>query len=135
MQRLDDFSFGGSKAEAEEDWLQSFTVKDIVFFSCRFTCELNEPEEGVAPTDSRLRPDQRLMEEGKWDEANVEKVRYRNPVYRYVEKTGVAEPVYFCTAPALDCHKFRLRVLLRPFSPLFWKNSKIFMLFKNINNH
>ncbi len=41
---------------------------------CRFTCELNEMEEGVAPTDSRLRPDQRLMEEGRWDEANVEKV-------------------------------------------------------------
>lgn len=32
--------------------------------------QLNEPEEGVAPTDSRLRPDQRLMEDGKWDEAN-----------------------------------------------------------------
>lgn len=32
--------------------------------------QLNEPEEGVAPTDSRLRPDQRLMEEGFWDEAN-----------------------------------------------------------------
>lgn len=37
--------------------------------------QLNEPEEGVAPTDSRLRPDQRLMEEGKWDEANDEKLR------------------------------------------------------------
>lgn len=37
--------------------------------------ELNEPEEGVAPTDSRLRPDQRLMEEGRWDEANAEKQR------------------------------------------------------------
>lgn len=33
-------------------------------------CQLNEPEEGVAPTDSRLRPDQRLMENGLWDEAN-----------------------------------------------------------------
>ncbi|XP_075591788.1 LOW QUALITY PROTEIN: oxysterol-binding protein 1 [Dermatophagoides farinae] len=32
--------------------------------------QLNEPEEGVAPTDSRLRPDQRLMEECRWDEAN-----------------------------------------------------------------
>ena len=32
--------------------------------------QLNEPEPGVAPTDSRCRPDQRLMEEGKWDEAN-----------------------------------------------------------------
>ena len=37
--------------------------------------ELNEPEDGVAPTDSRLRPDQRLMEDGQWDEANAEKVR------------------------------------------------------------
>ena len=32
-------------------------------------------EEGVAPTDSRLRPDQRLMELGRWDEANLEKER------------------------------------------------------------
>lgn len=37
--------------------------------------QLNEPEEGVAPTDSRLRPDQRLMEVGSWNEANLEKVR------------------------------------------------------------
>ncbi|XP_030625250.1 oxysterol-binding protein 2 isoform X2 [Chanos chanos] len=36
---------------------------------------LNEPEEGVAPTDSRLRPDQRLMEAGLWDEANAHKQR------------------------------------------------------------
>ena len=38
-------------------------------------CQLNEPEDGVAPTDSRNRPDQRLMESGLWDEANTEKVR------------------------------------------------------------
>lgn len=37
--------------------------------------QLNEPEEGVAPTDSRKRPDQRLMEMGRWDEANEEKLR------------------------------------------------------------
>lgn len=37
--------------------------------------QLNEPEENLAPTDSRLRPDQRLMEDGKWDEANEEKLR------------------------------------------------------------
>ncbi|XP_037974203.2 oxysterol-binding protein 1 isoform X4 [Plutella xylostella] len=37
--------------------------------------QLNEPEPGVAPTDSRLRPDQRLMEEGLWDDANNEKLR------------------------------------------------------------
>ena len=29
----------------------------------------------MAPTDSRHRPDQRLMEHGLWDDANVEKVR------------------------------------------------------------
>ena len=37
--------------------------------------ELNEDEPGVAPTDSRRRPDQRLMEAGRWDEANQEKLR------------------------------------------------------------
>lgn len=36
---------------------------------------LNEEEEGVCVTDSRLRPDQRLMEAGRWDEANAEKQR------------------------------------------------------------
>ena len=39
-----------------------------------FTCSLNEPEEGVAPTDSRLRPDQRVMELQDFDKANDEKV-------------------------------------------------------------
>ena len=38
-------------------------------------CQLNEPEDGVAPTDSRLRPDQRLMEQGDWDAANAQKLR------------------------------------------------------------
>lgn len=38
-------------------------------------CQLNEVEEGVAPTDSRFRPDQRLMENGEWDKANAEKLR------------------------------------------------------------
>lgn len=37
--------------------------------------QLNEMESGVAPTDSRNRPDQRLMENARWDEANAEKVR------------------------------------------------------------
>uniref|UniRef100_A0A915PTZ6 Oxysterol-binding protein n=1 Tax=Setaria digitata TaxID=48799 RepID=A0A915PTZ6_9BILA len=41
----------------------------------KLAIELNEPEEGVAPTDSRLRPDQRLMEEGKWNEANEMKLK------------------------------------------------------------
>ena len=41
----------------------------------KFAIELNEDEPDIAPTDSRRRPDQRLMEEGLWDEANQEKLR------------------------------------------------------------
>ncbi|KAG1705475.1 Oxysterol-binding protein 1 [Nymphon striatum] len=41
----------------------------------QFACQMNEMEENVCITDSRLRPDQRLMEIGKWDEANHHKVR------------------------------------------------------------
>lgn len=48
---------------------------DKYYMFTKFACELNETEDGVAPTDSRLRPDQRLMENGKWEEANSEKVR------------------------------------------------------------
>ena len=43
------------------------------FHFSEFTITLNEEEERVAPTDSRHRKDQRLMEETKWDEANAEK--------------------------------------------------------------
>ncbi|KAM6986880.1 oxysterol-binding protein 2 [Aplochiton taeniatus] len=49
-------------------------AENMHFFSS-LALTLNEPEEGVAPTDSRLRPDQRLMEEGLWDEANAQKQR------------------------------------------------------------
>lgn len=45
------------------------------YFFSDFAASLNEMEEGVAPTDSRLRPDQRMMEDALWDEANDEKVR------------------------------------------------------------
>ena len=44
----------------------------------QFAIQLNdkpENEPNLCPTDCRLRPDQRLMEEGLWDEANAEKVR------------------------------------------------------------
>ncbi|XP_035493525.1 oxysterol-binding protein 1-like isoform X3 [Scophthalmus maximus] len=49
-------------------------AENMYFFSS-LALTLNEPEEGVAPTDCRRRPDQRLMEEGRWDEANAEKQR------------------------------------------------------------
>ena len=40
-----------------------------------FAVQLNEQDDKVAPTDSRRRPDQRLMEENNWDQANEEKLR------------------------------------------------------------
>lgn len=46
-----------------------------MYYFSSLALTLNEPEEGVAPTDSRRRPDQRLMEDGHWDEANAEKQR------------------------------------------------------------
>lgn len=49
-------------------------AENMYYFS-ELALTLNEHEEGVAPTDSRLRPDQRLMEKGHWDEANTEKQR------------------------------------------------------------
>ncbi|KAK0148222.1 Oxysterol-binding protein 2 [Merluccius polli] len=49
-------------------------AENMHFFSS-LALTLNEPEDGVAPTDSRLRPDQQLMEAGLWDEANIQKQR------------------------------------------------------------
>ncbi|KAM4827454.1 oxysterol-binding protein 2 isoform 1-T1 [Thomomys bottae] len=49
-------------------------AENMYYFS-ELALTLNEQEEGVAPTDSRMRPDQRLMEKGRWDEANTEKQR------------------------------------------------------------
>ncbi|XP_069768890.1 oxysterol-binding protein 1-like isoform X2 [Narcine bancroftii] len=48
---------------------------ETMYYFSDLALTLNEPETGVAPTDSRRRPDQRLMENGRWDEANVEKQR------------------------------------------------------------
>ena len=49
---------------------------DHMYGFSEFTCTLNEPEPGVCPTDSRLRPDQRIMENGDYDNANNEKVSF-----------------------------------------------------------
>jgi len=51
------------------------TYMEKMYNFTELAIELNEDEPGVAPTDSRRRPDQRLMEEGRWDEANQEKLR------------------------------------------------------------
>uniref|UniRef100_A0A7E4ZZZ4 Oxysterol-binding protein n=1 Tax=Panagrellus redivivus TaxID=6233 RepID=A0A7E4ZZZ4_PANRE len=41
-----------------------------MYYFTKLAIELNEEDDTVAPTDSRRRPDQRLMEQGNWDEAN-----------------------------------------------------------------
>lgn len=46
-----------------------------MYYFSTLALTLNESEDSVGMTDSRLRPDQRLMEEGRWDEANSEKQR------------------------------------------------------------
>ena len=58
-------------------WKRNYseTGRENIYSLSQFAIELNEEEDGVAPTDTRLRPDQRLMEDAMWDEANDEKVR------------------------------------------------------------
>lgn len=46
-----------------------------MFYFTNLAIQLNEPEPNVAPTDARNRPDQRMMEDGAWDEANRTKVQ------------------------------------------------------------
>lgn len=61
-----------------------------------YAAQLNEPEQGVAPTDSRNRTDVRLLENGSWQEANrmknvlEDKQRER---LKYIE--GEPEPIWF----------------------------------------
>ncbi|XP_077427518.1 oxysterol-binding protein 1-like isoform X2 [Vanacampus margaritifer] len=63
--------------KAKEIWRKNALPEgaDSMYFFSSLALTLNEPEEGVAPTDSRRRPDQRLMEDGLWDKANAEKQR------------------------------------------------------------
>lgn len=59
----------------DENVLTIFSRPDRYYNFTELACQLNEIEEGVAPTDSRNRPDQRLMEEGVWEDSNREKIR------------------------------------------------------------
>ncbi|TRY68057.1 hypothetical protein DNTS_003639 [Danionella cerebrum] len=83
-------------------------AENMYYFSS-LALTLNELEEAVAPTDSRLRPDQRLMEAGMWDEANAEKQRleerqrlerrkreaHANTAIQEGKETESYEPVWF----------------------------------------
>lgn len=57
-------------------------------------------QEGVAPTDSRRRPDMRLMENGDWAAANEEKCRLeqkqRAATRRYQVSFQVSHQLHSC---------------------------------------
>ncbi|XP_067117472.1 oxysterol-binding protein 1-like isoform X1 [Osmerus mordax] len=63
--------------KARELWKKNTLPEaaETMYFFTSLALTLNEMEESVAPTDSRRRPDQRLMEAGRWEEANAEKQR------------------------------------------------------------
>ena len=64
-------------ADYQVRWLKNTPLQgcEKVYNFTALTCSLNEPEDGVAPTDSRHRPDQRLMENQDFPAANAMKVR------------------------------------------------------------
>lgn len=61
-----------------------------MYFFSSFALTLNDFEPDVAPTDSRLRPDQRLMENAEWDKANETKL-YLEDAQRKRRKQREAE--------------------------------------------
>uniref|UniRef100_G3PXR0 Oxysterol-binding protein n=1 Tax=Gasterosteus aculeatus aculeatus TaxID=481459 RepID=G3PXR0_GASAC len=77
-------------------------AENMYFFSS-LALTLNDPEEGVAPTDCRRRPDQRLMEDGRWDEANAEKQRLEEK-QRTVRREREREAVKAASSPEEGTH-------------------------------
>lgn len=75
-------------------WKCNKRLTDVPFNLTKFAVKLNDDNEQllqwVAPTDSRLRPDQRAMEEGRYDDAADEKYRLEEK-QRAVRKTRELE--------------------------------------------
>uniref|UniRef100_A0A3Q3L844 Oxysterol-binding protein n=1 Tax=Labrus bergylta TaxID=56723 RepID=A0A3Q3L844_9LABR len=71
-------------------------AENMYYFSA-LALTLNEQEDGVGRTDSRLRPDQKLMEEGRWDEANSEKQRLeeKQRAVRRRREAEATDPLWF----------------------------------------
>uniref|UniRef100_A0A8C6LV79 Oxysterol-binding protein n=1 Tax=Nothobranchius furzeri TaxID=105023 RepID=A0A8C6LV79_NOTFU len=91
--------------KAKEIWKKNplpEAAENMYYFSS-LALTLNEPEEGVALTDSRWRPDQRLMEEGRWEEANAEKQRLEEK-QRSVRREREREAVKASSTPEEDAH-------------------------------
>lgn len=85
----------GTKTSGTVVWKRTDPPKDSAKYY-NFTvlsCQLNEMEPGVAPTDSRNRPDQRLMEEGKFDDANAMKKNLED--WQRANKKDTWTPAWF----------------------------------------
>lgn len=86
--------------EPKEIWRKRPPPSDshLYYHFTTFACSLNQPEDGVAKTDSRQRPDLRLMEDGLWDESNKEKIRLEE-IQRERRKHGDdVKPLWFTQA-------------------------------------
>ena len=57
-----------------------------------FTIQMNELESNIAPTDSRMRPDIRFMEEAKWNEADDKKIYLENKQRQMLRSCEVEPP-------------------------------------------
>jgi len=70
--RLNSQNFNGEAPSSRQIWTthKPFPGSEIMYHFTKFAIELNEEDESVAPTDSRRRPDQRLMEQKNWEDAN-----------------------------------------------------------------
>ncbi|XP_065812731.1 oxysterol-binding protein 1 isoform X15 [Labrus bergylta] len=92
--------------KAKEIWTKNPLpegAENMYYFSS-LALTLNEHEEGVAPTDSRRRPDQRLMEDGRWDEANAEKQRLEEK-QRITRREREREAVKVASSPEEGIHQ------------------------------
>lgn len=88
-----------------------------MYFFSSLALTLNEAEEGVAPTDCRRRPDQRLMEDGRWDEANAAKQRLEEK-QRIVRREREREAFKAASTPEEGKQKQVFLFVLRYF-PMF----------------
>ncbi|XP_061686693.1 oxysterol-binding protein 1-like isoform X2 [Syngnathoides biaculeatus] len=94
--------------KAKEIWRKNPLPEgaESMYYFSSLALTLNEPEDGVAPTDSRRRPDQRLMEEGQWDQANAEKQRLEEK-QRTVRREREREVVKAANTPEEAAHPDR----------------------------
>lgn len=90
-------------SEAVLLWERDYSVAQTRYNLTPFAISLNELtpslREKLPPTDSRLRPDQRFLENGEYEMANAEKLRLehlqRQVLFFLVRDERIAESPYF----------------------------------------